>query len=499
MSAPRRYRFGPLERRGVVGPLRVGQVAILAAAGVAGLAALYLLRSFVGLVLGLLVFGGAAALILAPIEGRTAEEWAPIVTRWLLRRRDRRRGYRSTTPTAGARVDSEGQVTHERSLPGELGDLDMLDVPYGRNVVGVVRDRSTGTYTAAIAVRAGAFGLRDWGEQERKLDAWGSVLASCARDGSPVRRLQWIETTLPGQGDELAAHFQAQRDRTVPLDSDLVRSYIELVESAAPVTQEHEILIALQVDQRRAGREMRRFGGGDEGACEVLLREAEGLAERLTMAEVTVFGLLRPAHYAAAIRDAFDPFGRQTRARSALAAGNGDGVDPALMGPLADETSWGHYRTDSAVYATYWISAWPRSDVGPMFMAPLLMQSTALRRVSVTIEPIPYSVAMRRAEAAQTAEVAEEISRERQGFITTARTRRRQQAASRREEELADGHAEIRFAGFVAGYERSVDALERRTPGLEHAGALTRLELQRLWGEQDSAFANTLPLCRGLA
>jgi hypothetical protein len=314
-----------------------------------------------------------------------------------------------------------------------------------------------------------------------------------------VRRLQWIESTLPGQGDELAAHFQAERDRAVPLDSNLVRSYIELVESAAPVTQEHEILIALQIDQRRAGRELRRLGGGDQGACEVLLREAESLAERLGIAEVEVFGLLRPRHYAEAIRDAFDPFGRQGRARAALGDPGGGGVEPALMGPLADDTAWSHYQTDSAVHATYWIAAWPRTDVGPTFLAPLLMQTTALRTVSVTIEPIPYSLAMRRAEAAQTAEVAEELSRERQGFITTARTRRRQQAASRREEELADGHAEMRIAGFVRVFERSLEALERSAPSVEHAGALARLELQPLYGEQDAGFAFTLPIARGLA
>ncbi len=63
------------------------------------------------------------------------------------------------------------------------------------------------------------------------------------------------------------------------------------------------------------------MGGGAQGACELLLREAEGLAERLSVAEVTVFGLLRPRRYAEAIRDAFDPYGRQARAprrRSAI-------------------------------------------------------------------------------------------------------------------------------------------------------------------------------------
>ena len=39
----RRYRFGPLEQRGLVGPLGFGQIAILALAAVLGLVAIYAL------------------------------------------------------------------------------------------------------------------------------------------------------------------------------------------------------------------------------------------------------------------------------------------------------------------------------------------------------------------------------------------------------------------------------------------------------------------------
>ena len=53
--------------------------------------------------------------------------------------------------------------------------------------------------------------------------------------------------------------------------------------------------------------------------------------------------------------------------------------------------------------------------------------------------------------------------------MTTARIRRRQQAASRREEELADGHAEMRFAGYVAVSAPSAEELERSESEVEHA------------------------------
>jgi hypothetical protein len=477
--------------------LRLGQVLVVSVGALGGLLALYSMRSVAGVLFGLLVLVGAVAAICVPIGGRTADEWAPVVGRWARRRRRAETGYRSSSPEAGTRIGLDGESQAELSLPPALEGLEMLEVPYGSGLVGVIEDRRLGTFTTAMAVHATSFALRDSAEQERALEAWGDVLASCARDGSPIRRLQWIEQTLPGQGDVLAAHFQSQRDRTVPFDSDLVRSYVELVESAAPQTTEHEILIALQIDQRRGARELRRLGGGREGACALLLREAESLAELLTVAEVEVSGLLRPRQYAAVIRDAFDPFGRQSRSRSNLGQEGREGVDPALMGPVADETSWSSYRTDSAVHATYWIASWPRSDVGPMFMAPLLMQTSALRAVAVTMEPVPYSVAMRRAEAAQTAEIAEEINRNKQGFASTARIRRRQQAASRREEELADGNAEVRCAGWVRASARPED-VEQTKSAVEHGAQLARLGLELAYGEQDTAFPNTLPICWGL-
>lgn len=133
-----------------------------------------------------------------------------------------------------------------------------------------------------------------------------------------------------------------------------------------------------------------------------------------------------------------------------------------------------------------------------MFMVPLLMGSGSMRTVAVTIEPVPYSQAMRRAEAAQTAEIAEQMQRSRQGYVTTARTRRRADAVSRREEELADGHALVRIRGSVRVYRRDREELERAVGPTEHAAALARLGLQRMYGEQAAAFADTLLLAGGL-
>lgn len=56
----------------------------------------------------------------------------------------------------------------------------------------------------------------------------------------------------------------------------------------------------------------------------------------------------------------------------------------------------------------------------------------------------------------------------------------------------------MRFAGFVTLSARDGEELERAPSEIEHAGQLARLEFQRMYGEQEAAFTNTLPLCRGL-
>ena len=494
----RRYRFGPIERRLVFGPLDAPQAATLGGAAVIAMAAFVSLRGAAGLVSGIVVLVAALTAISVPIEGRTAQEWAPAAFGWWRRRLTGGLGHRSAAPRAGTRFGDGGDPTHDLSLPPELSGIELLSVPYGGSEVGVMRDAKAGTYTIAMAVRGSAFIMRDSAEQERALDAWGDVLASTARDGSPVRRIQWLEQTAPEAGDDLLAHFEAHRDRAVPVDSDLFRSYVELLEGAAPASTEHEVFVAVQISERLAARELRRLGGGVEASCELAIREAESLAERLALADIQVLGLLRPRQYAAHLRDAYDPFGRAARDRLAVVDPSREGVEPALMGPMATEESWSHYRTDSAWHTTWWISSWPRSEVGPMFMLPLLMGSGSMRTIAVTIEPVPYSQAMRRAEAAQTAEIAEEMQRSRQGYATTARTRRRAESVSRREEELADGHAELRVRGTIRVSRGSLEDLERAEGPTEHAAALARLGLQRLYGEQAAAFADTLLLAGGL-
>ena len=98
-----------------------------------------------------------------------------------------------------------------------------------------------------------------------------------------------------------------------------------------------------------------------------------------------------------------------------------------------------------------------------------------------------------------TREEGDQVTRDKHGFLETARQRRRRQDVLDRELELADGHALVRFAGHVTVTAQTRDALEAACAEIAQAAQHSQLELRRLVGEQQAALAFTLPgLCLGL-
>jgi hypothetical protein len=495
-SARNTYRFGPLERRGILGPLRAGQAAVLATGVLLAVIVLGRAPTVSGALVAAASFAVAVMVAIAPIGSRTAYEWASVAVAFAIRHACRRTRFRSASPMRGmlVRTLAGGRRTldgPEPVAPAALRRVAIREASYRDRPIGVMSERGGRLVTAAIACRVVSFSLLDPDAQERRLARWGLVLSGAA--STPIRRLQWIERTVPAQGDELARWLHAERDPAVPpRGTPMIESYLELIGTTAQVTHEHEILVAVQVDARRVRD--RRAGA----TVRALIEETERVAQGLEAGEVTVLGALGPGQLARALRTAFDPYARAELAALETADRSRDGLDERNAWPLGAQEAWDHYRSDGALHATYWIGAWPRIDVSPMFMEALLGRSSAVRTVAVTLEPIPPARSTREVEAAITRDRADNELRRRFGQAETARQRQAQDATLRRENELAAGHSEVRLAGFVTVSGRDPNDLRRASAEvLEHA-ARARIELHRMYGQQADAFTFTLPLCRGL-
>jgi hypothetical protein len=168
---------------------------------------------------------------------------------------------------------------------------------------------------------------------------------------------------------------------------------------------------------------------------------------------------------------------------------------------MATGNEWTCFRSDDAWHATYWICEWPRSPVGGDFLSPLLTATCGpgvCRTVSVLAEPIDPRSAARTTASARTAEAANQALRDRVGQLTTERTRSEAADVVRREQELVLGHGDYRFLGLLtvtAATDRQLDEACRQA---EHDAHAAGLEIRRLYGEQDQAFAACLPTARGL-
>ena len=220
MSERLSYRFGPLERRGILGPVRAGQAATIAVGALLAIAILDRAATATGAALATITFGTLVLIALAPVGRRTAEEWAPVIVAFALRRLLRRSRFRSPLPTRGLFADERAAprrrtIAEPRpEIPRELRGVSIAQIGYRDRSIGVIREQRGRRLTAVLACRVVAFSLLDPEAQERRLARWGLVLAGAA--GTCVRRLQWIERTAPAQGDELARWLQSARDPAVP-------------------------------------------------------------------------------------------------------------------------------------------------------------------------------------------------------------------------------------------------------------------------------------------
>lgn len=513
---PRRYRFGPHPQAGWILGLRGSQVAGMVVAGVFAIA---LLR--IGGLVSVLLVGSelalAASILGVRIAGHTALEWVPVGVRFTFARasgqtawrsQQARMGHVTALPTS-PELDPQ-PVQPPVSLPAELAELELLETRlprFGGVAMGVVHDKRAHSYTATVRCEARAFYLLGESEREAMLASYGALLTTFAADDSPVRRIAWYERTLPPGSDELVEYLHRHHRPDLEHEDRGLEATWQLLSAQGRGTEDHEVLVSLQIDSERlsAARAIAHLGGGQAGALALVAEQMSKLVDELTRIGVQSaqpVGARNPAvpsarGLAAIIRNGIDPYGRHERER-----GQPTGIGTESLGPRARETGWSHVLADGTLHTTGHLLEWPRSDVRATFLQGILMGAPATRTVALVMNVLGPRKATRRAERAAEESSAEGWLRHRIGRRTTARDRAREEAVAQREHELAAGHALVQFAGYITV---SVPAahgegeLEAAFGRVQAAALAAGLRLERMPGEQQEALTYTLPLCRGLA
>ena len=393
-------QFSRLARRGIMLGLSLPQLIVL---GIAVLTVVFSLYTADGMGLAWTapVWGTCALLAVIPAGGRKVIEWVPILARWAARTYLGQLIYR--------RRVIKPRPAGTLALPGDAAPLREWEDP--ETGAAMVHDPHAQTLTAILGVSHPAFVLLDPGEQQRRVSGWGRVLAAACRSGR-IARIQVSERTLPDSGTGLAEWW---RTHGTDDGSWAATTYAELIERAGPAGERHATTISLALDMKAAARQIRTSGGGIRGAAAVLRQEMSTLTTALRAAELSSTGWLTPGEVAVVLRSAYDP-----AAAPALERHGDLGRDLATAGPVAVTETWDRLRSDSAHHAVLWITEWPRSQVYPGFLAPLVLSNGILRTLALHYTPVRADQAARDLRKKKTELISDAAQRRKIGQIDDA-------------------------------------------------------------------------------
>lgn len=494
-TSPRRYRFAAFRRSGLFGNVPPSLLVTLAVGVIAGWLAVLAQAPLPVAVAPLLVCGIVG---FGRLGGRPIHEVLPRLVLWAWRRALRRHRWCREVP-----LIVDGALPS--SLPRPLDGLRLIEVdrpwmiaglPPG--AVGIVQDRTTGTVTAMLPVSGdGQFALADPLTQDSRVDLWGLALAGFCREGGAVARVTWRDWTSPGGIDE---HLRDVRTRWADeADSTARQSYLTLVETVAPTSVRHEVLLEVTVDLRMVRNKRRRPGGDTEGAVSLLLEEVRLFAARLEHAGLDVGAPLDAAAVVEATRVRSDPrlVGLlPTLGRSLAAAARKASAD---FGPMAVEEHWDHVRVDGSVHRTWWFARWPRREVPAGWLDQLLFGIPATRTVTVVFEPFAPSRSDRDIDKETVTRETNAEDRARRGFRIRAADRKAAREVSLRESELNDGYSELAYVGLLTVTADSVEELDDLGGIVEQTAAQAGIELHPMYARQASGWVSSLPLGRTVA
>ncbi|HEX3840772.1 MAG TPA: SCO6880 family protein [Acidimicrobiales bacterium] len=425
----------------------------------------------------------AVAAAFVRVQGRRLDEWVPTLIGYARLTAAGGRSWRRGLPTGilarpgrpesgGAPVGTSHSLPPNPMLAGvEFTEARVAGVPIG---VAVAAERGR-LLTAVFSVTGNScFALLPRADQAMAISSWGSVLSESCLSSNRLRSLQWVERTVPDLAAEAEVWMRDHLD-TGSLGGSAFDDYAELIDRLDEVASTHEVYLAVQIHTRASDL---------ADALSVAAPEWAAISHRLAGIGLTPKPL-SGSGMAALLKSCADG-----TAYAGPDPGPGDTV------PMATEVAWDHLRVDALYHRVLAVAAWPRVQVGPSWLEPLLVAGSAgsLRTLSVHLHPVAPDVARRKARAAVAATAMDEDSRRKAGFIVGAQHRREAGDAERREAELVSGYGEHAIGAVCMVSAPTLELLDAGTRTLVQGAVQSCLDVRVLYGAQSEGYVAAMPL-----
>ncbi|MCL3863029.1 SCO6880 family protein [Actinotalea sp. K2] len=445
-----------------------------------------------------------------PLRGRSAAAWTAHAARFEW---NRRRGGAVFVPAYAQReavpaTSGEQPAVSRAKKPAGVFDVPVVvgnarvigTVQVAGGALAVVRHSNPGRthfLTAALEMRGEPTGQERDHDFGRAYEGWGAFCATLAGDASFVRGLQQVSRVVPY---DTADHSMWVGRHVPPGTSALLTdSYVELLDTAAAMTEQHRTWLVLRLPVTpRFALEARRLGAGAQGELALARREVVAAMHR-----AAGYGIdLRPldeARLGAVLRSLQDPdhpidmVAGMDWARGWLAWDARDRRDLVVTGT---ERSW-HTRT--AVITARQVQA---GHLAPNFLSPLVsgVSPSVVRTLSVMIDLVPAHAARAKAKSDVTLDIGRAREAARQVSDGSA-----EQQLTASQQRLADlrvgtGYHGANWSMTVTLCTADLEELDAATRQIEAAAEASHITgLRWLDGWQEAGLAAGLPLARGMA
>lgn len=492
----RKVRFPQHERGGFMWGLQLPQFIIVVGA----------LLSIVGLMmLQQMVLALLWSLVAVPVGVVGAITWKgrPLIYRMMTAAKHRVRLALGETRwrTSEAPVPVGAVV-----LPGDVGAR--MSVHATKWGGGVIYDAREQRATAVLRCESRGWDLASNADRSERATGFSKLCQMIARTRE-VERVALMARTIPSEttAAEEAHHMLVrQRDVEDPWGEAAMEQVLSgraFVDSEGqlrgPEDQQaavsRDTLVVISVAVGKAQKQVKSYGGGLQGAAEILAAQVARFRERLGECGVTQSEWLTPAQLGDVSRLAVDLEATEVLARSSeLRDQDTFDLGTAL---LVDDSDPEALVTNGGVHSTFWISEWPRTEVALGFLEDLIAGAQFPATVTQVFTTEDTSMALRRINQSLNAMDSKFDLNRRLERRNSILDRRAVPELEERENELADGHAAIRVSGYVRISGRDRDELALHEDRM-HALA-PQLDLQPLKHLQWEGFvASSLPMGWGM-
>ncbi|GAA1661247.1 SCO6880 family protein [Microbacterium lacus] len=488
----RPVRLPRRSRQGVVMGLDPWQLVFLA---LAGLIVLVAVNRFgpVGLLWTAPLYLGFGVTALTSIHGVSTPKMAGL---WLMKQVRHLGGA-----TRQAYRPERTQLAATLNLPGTRASIQLWEV----DEVAAVYNPHDRSVSVIAELEVQGFLMHDVTERYDLAEQFDRVLGPLTQRPG-IKRVTLQERTLPTTIRAAREHYDTVRIlRDLDPDSPVAKNYDEVMDRSERFEVAHRNYITFTLDLVTLGAQLKSLGGGREAILALAALESANLADALSAAKITVRRWLTARDVAALGRLAFDPeFAATVQNRPDELTG----VDPVGIGPMFLEEPRGRNSivvTDSGVHTTMWVHEWPRADAPVGFLSPIVFArhphtGEAITHIfSIVLTPVPVAKALKRIREEKKVWRGNEKLRAKRSADGSAADAADWKALEQQEQEIANGHGEFRYGGYLTISAPDEEQLNQAIAGMRNALSRAGMEAQTLYCQQAEALmVNALPIGLGM-